>query len=42
MVDRLDWMDDESKKGAYGKITNFQVNVAYPDLIMDDKALNDY
>ncbi|MFH4979176.1 hypothetical protein AB6A40_005885 [Gnathostoma spinigerum] len=42
MVDRLDWMDDESKKGAYGKITDLQVNVAYPDLIMDEKALNDY
>ncbi|MFH4973538.1 hypothetical protein AB6A40_000247 [Gnathostoma spinigerum] len=42
MVDWVDWMDDESKKGAHGKIADLHVNLAYPDLIMDDTELSIY
>ncbi|KAH7714694.1 zinc metallopeptidase 2 MEP2 [Aphelenchoides avenae] len=42
MIDGLDWMDDESKKGAYAKVRDLIVNVAYPDFITDDAKLDAY
>uniref|UniRef100_A0A0N5A694 alanine--glyoxylate transaminase n=1 Tax=Parastrongyloides trichosuri TaxID=131310 RepID=A0A0N5A694_PARTI len=42
MIDQLEWMDNKSKVGAYAKISNLQVNLAYPDFITDDNKLNNY
>ncbi|GMR34958.1 hypothetical protein PMAYCL1PPCAC_05153, partial [Pristionchus mayeri] len=30
-LDQLNWMDDESKKNAFDKLNNIQLNVAFPD-----------
>lgn len=42
MIDSLDWMDDESKSGAYAKIRDLVVNVAYPNFLVNDTALDAY
>uniref|UniRef100_A0A0N5C7F7 Peptidase_M13 domain-containing protein n=1 Tax=Strongyloides papillosus TaxID=174720 RepID=A0A0N5C7F7_STREA len=42
MVDQLQWMDDASKVGAYKKISNLQINLAFPDFILNDNSLNQY
>ncbi|KHN81628.1 Neprilysin-2 [Toxocara canis] len=42
MLDRLDWMDETTKKTAYTKITDTAVNVVAPDFIFDDNKLNEY
>lgn len=42
MLDGLDWMDNDSKKGAYDKVLNIQKNIAYPDFLTDNKKLDDY
>ncbi|CEF59626.1 Phosphate-regulating neutral endopeptidase [Strongyloides ratti] len=42
MIDQLEWMDDNSKAGAYKKILNLQVNLAFPDFILNDNSLNNY
>lgn len=42
ITDGLDWMDDTSKTGAYAKIRDLQVNVAYPDFITDNTQLDTY
>ncbi|GMR52156.1 hypothetical protein PMAYCL1PPCAC_22351, partial [Pristionchus mayeri] len=41
-VDQLDWMDATSKQGAYQKIENIVVNIAYPDWVLDDAQLTAY
>lgn len=41
-VDLLDWMSPASKKGAYQKIDNLVVNIAFPDWVLDDAKLTDY
>lgn len=41
-IDILDWMSPASKKGAYQKIDNLVVNIAFPDWVLDDAQLNDY
>lgn len=41
-VDLLDWMSPASKKGAYQKIDNLVVNIAFPDWVLDDAKLADY
>ncbi|GMS99023.1 hypothetical protein PENTCL1PPCAC_21198, partial [Pristionchus entomophagus] len=41
-IDILDWMSPASKKGAYQKIDNLVVNIAFPDWVLDDGKLNDY
>lgn len=42
IIDGLDWMDDDSKTGAYAKIRDLVVNVAYPDFIIDNAQLDAY
>uniref|UniRef100_A0A914CUU7 Uncharacterized protein n=1 Tax=Acrobeloides nanus TaxID=290746 RepID=A0A914CUU7_9BILA len=42
MVDQISWMSQKSKQGAYYKIDNLVKNIAYPDFIYDDNALNQY
>ncbi|VDM43568.1 unnamed protein product [Toxocara canis] len=42
MLNRLDWMDDETRKGAYGKITDLTQNIAFPDFIIDNTKLDAY
>uniref|UniRef100_A0A0K0DSY4 Peptidase M13 C-terminal domain-containing protein n=1 Tax=Strongyloides stercoralis TaxID=6248 RepID=A0A0K0DSY4_STRER len=42
MIDQLEWMDNSSKAGAYKKILDLQVNLAYPDFILDNVKLNNY
>ncbi|GMT13848.1 hypothetical protein PFISCL1PPCAC_5145, partial [Pristionchus fissidentatus] len=41
-IDILDWMSPASKRGAYQKIDNLVVNIAFPDWVLDDKHLFDY
>ncbi|GMS90820.1 hypothetical protein PENTCL1PPCAC_12995, partial [Pristionchus entomophagus] len=41
-IDLLDWMSPASKKGAYQKVDNLVVNIAYPDWVLDDEKLTDY
>ncbi|GMR52617.1 hypothetical protein PMAYCL1PPCAC_22812 [Pristionchus mayeri] len=41
-IDLLDWMTPASKKGAYQKIDNLVVNIAFPDWVLDDAKLTDY
>lgn len=40
MLDRLDWMDDASKVGAYSKITDIAVNVIASPFVFNDTKLN--
>ncbi|GMS99360.1 hypothetical protein PENTCL1PPCAC_21535 [Pristionchus entomophagus] len=42
MIDQLDWMDSDSKKGAIQKAENIVVNVAYPEWILDKDQLDAY
>lgn len=42
MLDGLDWLDTDSREGARKKIEDLQVNIAYPDFILDNTALDDY
>ncbi len=42
MLSDLPWMTDDSRIGAYDKITNLQVNIAYPDFVVNDTALDLY
>jgi predicted metalloendopeptidase len=42
MIDQISWMSQKSKQGAYYKIDNLVKNIAYPDFIYDDNALNQY
>ncbi|CAJ0574538.1 unnamed protein product, partial [Mesorhabditis spiculigera] len=42
MLDALDWMDDDSKKGAYDKVLNIAKNVAFPDWITNNDQLDAY
>lgn len=39
-MDELDWLDDSSRNRAYEKINGLQVNLAYPDFILDDAQLD--
>ncbi|GMR61670.1 hypothetical protein PMAYCL1PPCAC_31865, partial [Pristionchus mayeri] len=41
-LDQLNWMDPESKQGAFDKLNNIQLNVAFPDWVTDDKKLTDF
>lgn len=41
-VDLLDWMSPASKRGAYQKIDNLVVNIAFPDWVLDDAKLTEY
>ncbi|GMT23832.1 hypothetical protein PFISCL1PPCAC_15129, partial [Pristionchus fissidentatus] len=41
-IDILDWMSPASKKGAYQKIDNLVVNIAFPDWVLDNNQLSDY
>ncbi|KAI6174597.1 hypothetical protein M3Y97_01008200 [Aphelenchoides bicaudatus] len=41
-IDELSWMTDYSKRGAYNKIKYLVRNVAYPNMITDNKWLDDY
>ncbi|GMR63278.1 hypothetical protein PMAYCL1PPCAC_33473, partial [Pristionchus mayeri] len=41
-IDILDWMSPASKRGAYQKIDNLVVNIAFPDWVLDDQRLTDY
>ncbi|GMS99785.1 hypothetical protein PENTCL1PPCAC_21960, partial [Pristionchus entomophagus] len=40
MIMQLDWMTEPSKTKAVAKVSNIQVNVAFPDFILDDTELN--
>jgi membrane metallo-endopeptidase-like protein 1 len=42
MLDGLDWMDAASKKGAYAKVADLVVNIAYPPWILDNTTLDAY
>lgn len=42
MINRLDWMDDSTKVGAYGKITDLTQNIAFPDFILNNTQLDAY
>src|SRR3569623_2030226 len=42
MIDQISWMSQKSKQGAYYKIDNLVKNIAYPDFIYDDNALDQY
>ncbi|KAF8356210.1 hypothetical protein PRIPAC_97833 [Pristionchus pacificus] len=41
-LDQLNWMDKESKVGAFEKLDDLQLNVAYPDWVTDDAQLTAY
>ncbi|GMT09349.1 hypothetical protein PFISCL1PPCAC_646 [Pristionchus fissidentatus] len=41
-IDILDWMSPASKKGAYQKIENLVVNIAFPDWTLTTKSTDDY
>ncbi|KAE9547536.1 hypothetical protein FO519_009254 [Halicephalobus sp. NKZ332] len=42
MIDGLNWMTPDTKKGAYDKIAKLTRNVAYPDYVTNDTALTNY
>uniref|UniRef100_A0A915A9T1 Uncharacterized protein n=1 Tax=Parascaris univalens TaxID=6257 RepID=A0A915A9T1_PARUN len=42
MINRLDWMDDSTKVGAYRKITDLTQNIAFPDFILNNAELDSY
>ncbi|KAI1730222.1 peptidase family m13 domain-containing protein [Ditylenchus destructor] len=42
MVAQLDWMTTDTKWQAYQKIQNLVKNIAYPDLVTDNDALNKF
>ncbi|VDK17652.1 unnamed protein product, partial [Anisakis simplex] len=42
MLNRLNWMDDKSKDGAYEKISDLVKNIAFPDFIMNKTQLDAY
>jgi membrane metallo-endopeptidase-like protein 1 len=42
MIDQLAWMQTSSKQAAYNKINYLVKNIAFPDFILDDAALDKY
>lgn len=44
MLDGLSWInsDDGTQQGARNKIRDLQINIAYPDFILDNKQLDEY
>lgn len=40
MIDHLDWMDAATKKAAYAKVDDLQVNIGYPAVTFNDSALD--
>lgn len=42
MLNRLDWMDSQSKRGAYSKVTDLVENIAFPDFILNNTQLDAY
>ncbi|VDK17426.1 unnamed protein product [Anisakis simplex] len=42
MLNRLEWMDQRTKRGAYEKITDLKQNIAFPDFILDNEQLDSY
>ncbi|GMS99021.1 hypothetical protein PENTCL1PPCAC_21196, partial [Pristionchus entomophagus] len=40
MIMQLDWMTQPSKMNALNKASNIQVNVAFPDFILDNNMLD--
>lgn len=42
MMDELDWLDEGSRAEALAKIGNLQVNLGWPDWILENTALDAY
>uniref|UniRef100_A0AC34Q1X1 Uncharacterized protein n=1 Tax=Panagrolaimus sp. JU765 TaxID=591449 RepID=A0AC34Q1X1_9BILA len=42
MLDDLTWLDATSRLGARSKVENLVINIAYPDFILDNAALDNY
>lgn len=36
------WLDEQTKRKALFKLNNFRINVAYPDWLLNDTALDEY
>lgn len=41
-IDQLSWMTPSTKRGAYSKLDNLAVNIAYPDWVLNDTLLAQY
>ncbi|GMT05814.1 hypothetical protein PENTCL1PPCAC_27988, partial [Pristionchus entomophagus] len=41
-LDQLNWMDKQSKKGAFDKLDNLVLNIAYPDWVTDNAQITEY
>jgi predicted metalloendopeptidase len=42
ILDVTEWMDDESREAALGKVDAITSSVAYPDWLLDDAEVNEY
>ncbi|XP_044018489.1 neprilysin-2-like isoform X2 [Aphidius gifuensis] len=42
ILEKVDWMDDETRKSALDKAASMSTHIAYPDELLDDKKLEDF
>ncbi|CAL7951567.1 unnamed protein product [Xylocopa violacea] len=42
ILEKVDWMDDETRKSALKKAASMSSHIAYPDELLDDKKLEDF
>ncbi|XP_015111047.1 neprilysin-2 isoform X3 [Diachasma alloeum] len=42
ILQNLDWMDDETRKSALEKATSMTSHIAYPDVLLDERKLEEF
>lgn len=42
MLNKLQWIDESSKEGAYRKLDDLKKNIAHPSFIVNDTLLDEY